>query len=642
MPAAIDTNATLRPDAPQIWDEAPGNLAVDWEFGDRATTDKLFQQAAHVSRLEFVNNRVVVNPMEPRAALGEYDAAEGRFTLTTSSQGVHKLRDQLAKSIFKVPKEQIRVNTPDVGGGFGMKIFLYAEQVLVLFAARALGRPVRWTGERSEDFMSDSQGRDHVTLAELAVDEDGRMLAVRASTIANMGAYLSNFAPIIPTILSARMFCGLYQLQQVYAEVKCVFTNTVPVDAYRGAGRPEAAYLLERLVDATARDLGLSPDEFRRRNFIPAGSMPYTTATGMTYDSGEFQMIMERAMARADWAGAPERKAKARAEGKLRGVGMACYVEACSGMGTEDARIRLEADGRLTVYVGTQSNGQGHATAYIQILSDRLGLEPDQIEIRQGSTDELASGGGTGGSRSLLMGAGAINAAADKVIDKAKAVAGDLLEAAAADIALEDGAFAVVGTDRRVSWSAVARASHGGEGPGGKADPIEEAGHYDSQPLTYPNGCHICELEIDMATGVTRILRYVVVDDFGTLINPKLVAGQVHGGIVQGIGQALLEETVYDPESGQLLTGSFMDYCMPRADDVPMIDLTLVEDVPCATNPLGVKGAGEAGAIGAPPAVINAMVDALAPLGLRHIDMPATPRRVWQAIRQADLAEAAE
>ena len=643
LPASVDTRGALAQNASEIWEEAPGNLAVDWEFGNRAASDEAFAKAAHISQVEFINNRVVVNPMEPRMALGEYDSASERLTLTTPSQGGYKLRGQLAGTVFKIPEEKLRVVTPDVGGAFGMKIFLYAEQVMVLFAARDLGRPVRWTGERSECFMSDSQGRDHVTLAELAVDKDGRILALRASTVANMGAYLSNFAPIIPTILSAKMFCGVYKIPQVYAEVKCVFTNTVPVDAYRGAGRPEAAYLVERLVDATARDLGLNPADFRQRNFIPPEAMPFTTSTGNVYDSGKFEELMERAKQRADWDGIAERRRTAQADGKLRGIGMAYYVEACSGMGVEDARVRLREDGGVTVHVGTQNNGQGHETAYSQLLSDKLGLEPEQIDIIQGDTDDLPAGGGTGGSRSLLMGAGAIDAATEKVIERAKVIAGDLLEAAAADIAFDAGTFSIVGTDRTVALSQVAKASHSGDGISDQlTGPIEEDGHYDTQPLTFPNGCHICELEIDSQTGRSKILRYVVVDDFGKLVNPEMVAGQVHGGTVQGIGQALYEETVYDPESGQLLTGSFMDYCMPRADNLPMIDLTLVEDAPCTTNPWGIKGAGEAGAIGAPPAVINAMVDALAPLGIRHIDMPATAHHVWQAIQNAALRKAAE
>ncbi|MFQ5775297.1 MAG: xanthine dehydrogenase family protein molybdopterin-binding subunit [Kiloniellaceae bacterium] len=637
LPAVVDTGAALDPGAPRIWDEAPHNLCLHWDLGEEAATAAAFAGAAHVTRLELVNNRLVVNPMEPRNALGVYDEASGRFTLTTGSQGAHKLKPQLARDIFHVPAEQVRVVTPDVGGAFGMKNFLFAEQVLVLWAARALGRPVRWNGERGESFVSDSQGRDHVAAAELALDAEGRILGLRASIVANMGAYLSNFGPFIPTGCCLKMLSGLYRIPAVYAEVKCVFTNTVPVDAYRGAGRPEAAYIVERLIDAAARELGLDPIELRRRNFVRAAQMPYATATGLIYDSGDFPAMMERALERIDHAGLPARRAKAVAEGKLRGIGLACYIEECGGSGQEDARVRLDPDGEVTVYVGTQNNGQGHATAYTQIVADRLGLAPERIRIRQGDTDELAFGGGTGGSRSLLMGGGAIAAAADKAIERARRVAGHLLEAAEADLEFRDGAFAVVGTDRRVGLAEIAKATHAGAGlPEELRRPINEAARHQDALNTYPNGCHACEVEVDRATGLARIVRFVIVDDFGTLVNPLLAAGQVHGGTVQGIGQALLERTVYDPESGQLLTGSFMDYCMPRADDVPMIELTMVEDFPCATNPMGAKGAGEAGSIGASPAVINAIVDALGPLGVRHIDMPATPERVWRAIREAE------
>ncbi|MGF1609686.1 MAG: xanthine dehydrogenase family protein molybdopterin-binding subunit, partial [Kiloniellales bacterium] len=603
---------------------------------DRAATEAAFAKAQHVTRLELVNNRIVVAPMEPRGAIGDYDGSTGLLTLYTGTQGGMRMRPQLADKVFKLPGEQIRIVTPDVGGSFGMKIFLYGEQVMVLYAARKLGRPVKWSGERGECFLSDSQGRDQVVTAELALDESARILGLRSSGLANMGAYLSNFAPLIPTGASGRMFSGLYAIPAVHMEVKCVFTNTVPVDAYRGAGRPEAAYVVERLVDAAARELGLTPDEMRRRNFIQPAQLPYSTATGVTYDSGDFQAMMERAMQAADWAGASARKAEARQRGRLRGIGLASYVEACSAVGEEDARIRLDEDGGATVWVGTQTNGQGHATAYIQLLNERLGLEPEMIRIRQGDTAEWAKGGGTGGSRSLLMGGLAIHGAADLVLERARKVAGHVLEAAEADIEFADGTFTIVGTDRRIALGEVARKAALGDGlPAELAGAIVEEAHQGTPTTTFPNGCHVCELEVDEATGRVAILRYVVVDDFGTLVNPLLVKGQIYGGIAQGVGQALLEETVYDADNGQLVTGSFMDYCMPRADDLPEIEIKLVEDYPCRTNPMGVKGAGEAGAIGAPPAVMNALIDALAPLGVRHIDMPATPHRIWSAIRKA-------
>ena len=642
LPAVADTAVAVEPGAPQIWDEAPGNLSVDWELGDEAAVEATMAKAAHVTRLRLINNRLVVNSMEPRNALGAYDPDSGRFTLTTGSQGSHKLRMQLSEFIFKEPAENFHVLTPDVGGAFGMKNFLFAEQVLVLYAARALGRPVRWNGERGESFLSDSHGRDHVTEAALALDAEGRILGIRAGILANMGAYLSNFGPFIPTGCCVKMFSGLYKIPAIYGDVKCVFTNTVPVDAYRGAGRPEASHIVERLIDAAAFELGLDPVELRRRNFIAPGDMPYRTGTGLTYDTGDFPAILDRALARIDHAELPGRREAARARGRLRGLGLACYIEECGGSGAEEARVLLDEDGGLTVYVGTQTNGQGHETAYIQILSDRFGLAPELIRVRQGDSDSLPFGGGTGGSRSLLMGGMAINKASDQAIEQARKVAGHLLEAAVADIEFLEGAFTIVGTDRRVTLGEVARAAVGDHAlPEDLRGPIDAHARHGDAQNTYPNGCHACEVEVDPATGAIRILRYVIVDDFGTLVNPMLAAGQVYGGTIQGLGQALLENTVYDGESGQLLTGSFMDYCMPRADDFPEIELEMVEDFPCTTNDLGVKGAGEAGCIGATPAAVNAVLDALKPLGVRHLDIPLTPERVWRAIREAEQKSAA-
>lgn len=640
LPAITETRTAAAPGQPQIWDEAPANTSLVWEMGDEAGTRAAFDKADHVTRLEFVNNRVVVNAMEPRATIGDYDAASETFTLHTGNQGSHRMLGPLSR-IFQVPQEKLHVISPDVGGGFGMKIFVYPETVLVLFAARRLGRPVRWISERSEGFLSDTQGRDHVSLAELALDSTGKALGLRVTTTANMGAYLSNFAPFIPTGCYGPMLSGLYTIPVGYTEVTCVFTNTVPVDAYRGAGRPEAAYMIERLMDAAARDMGLAPDELRRRNFIAPEALPFTTAFGETYDSGDFAEIMARGMAAADWAGFAERRREAAARGRLRGLGMASYGEVCGSNGEETARLKLREDGGVTLWIGTQSNGQGHFTAYSQLLADKLGLEPEQVEIHQGDSWDLPQGGGTGGSRSLLMGGMALDGAADKVIDRSRKIAGHLLEAAEADIEFAEGIFTVAGTDRRVSLTDVAKATQGDSLPEDLRETPDEQHHIVAGKQTYPNGCHLCELEVDPETGTVRLQRYVVVDDFGTLVNPLMAAGQVHGGTVQGIGQALLERTVYD-ENGQLLSGSFMDYCMPRADDLPSIELTMVEDMPCQTNPMGVKGAGEAGAIGACPAVINALVDALSPLGIRHIDMPATPEKVWRAIQDAQQRQAAE
>jgi carbon-monoxide dehydrogenase large subunit len=645
LPSNTDLAAAHAPGTPLIWDQAPGNLSVDYELGDQTATDAAFAEAATISRIDLVNNRVIVCSMEPRGAIGDYDGETERFTLTTGSQGVFKLRNQLANNIFKLPQDRFRVITPDVGGGFGMKNFLYGEQVLVLFAARRLGRPVKWSSDRSEAFLSDTHGRDQLTAAELALDADGQILAIRIKSLANMGAYLSNFGPVIPTVLVARMLSGVYRIPAAYAEVKCLFTNTVPVDAYRGAGRPEGAYIVERLIDRAARDLGLTPDAFRRRNFVRPQELPYATATGLTYDSGDFERLLDRALEAADWAGFEARRQEAGGRGQLRGLGLAYYVEACAGVDQEEARLRLDEDGGITVFVGTVTNGQGHATAYAQLLNDQLGLPPELMRLRQGDSDEITYGYGTGGSRSLLMGGVAIQRAADKVLDKARRIAGHLLEASVEDLEFADMTFTIVGTDRRVTFAQVAQAAQDPAATGLPAElggPIDETDRYQAEALTYPNGCHLCELEIDPETGVVELLRYLVVDDFGRVVNPLLVAGQVHGGVAQGIGQALYERTVYEAESGQLLTGSLMDYCLPRAGDLPSIELDLVQDMPCTTNPLGVKGAGEAGTIGAAPAVMNGLMDALSPLGIKTIDMPATPERVWRLIQDARSAQAAE
>ncbi len=642
LPAVTDTRSAKQPGQPQVWDQAPNNVSLVWETGDEAATAAAFAKAHHVTKLEFVNNRVVVNAMETRATIGDYDAASETFTLHTVSQGSHRILPMLADRIFKVPHEKMHIITPDVGGGFGMKIFVYPETVLVLFAARRLGRPVRWISERGEGFVSDTQGRDHVTRAELAVDETGKALGIRVTTTANMGAYLSNYAPFIPTGCYGPMLSGLYTIPTGYAEVTTVFTNTVPVDAYRGAGRPEAAYLIERLVDATARDIGMAPEEFRRRNFIPQEALPYETPFGPVYDSGDFAGVMQRALQGLDAAGFEARRKGAAAKGRLRGLGFACYGEVCGSNGEETARLKVTEDGGVQLWIGTQTNGQGHATAYCQLLADKLGVTPDQVTVHQGDSWDLPQGGGTGGSRSLLMGGVAMDGAADQVIERARKVAGHLLEAAEADIEFAEGVFTVAGTDKRIGLTQVAKAAYGDAAlPDELKQPLEGQHHIVAGAQTYPNGCHVCELEVDPDTGTVELLRYVVVDDFGRIINPLLAAGQVHGGAAQGIGQALLERTVYDAD-GQLLTGSFMDYTMPRADDLCAIELTMVEDTPCTTNPMGIKGAGEAGAIGSCPAVINALVDALAPLGIRHIDMPATPEKVWRAVRDAEGREAAE
>lgn len=630
------TAEALEPGRPLVWDEAPGNLCFDWDQGDEKTVEQALSQAARVVELEIVNNRVVPSPMEGRACLAAVEPDTGRLSIHVTSQGVHGLRKQFAK-IFHLPEEAFRVVTTDVGGGFGMKIFIYPEYVVCLFAARKLNRPVKWTSERTEAFLSDDHGRDHVSRARLALDADGRFLGLRVDTIANLGAYLSNYGPFIPTDAGSSMLVGSYRTPAVYVRVKGVFTNTQPVDAYRGAGRPEAAYLLERLIDHAGRVTGLGPAEIRRRNFIPASAMPYATPMGQVYDTGEFQQNLEDGLAMADIAGLPARKAEAKTRGKLRGAGLATYIEACSGGGPEQATVQVGGDGRIVLMIGTQTNGQGHETAYKQILADRLGVPPEDIEVVQGDTDRVAWGSGTGGSRSVPVGGSALAEGAAKVLDKAKPVAADLLETAAVDVEFAEGRFTVVGTDRSVSFKEVAAKAAAENG--GIA--FSEMARWTPPASTFPNGCHIAEVEIDPDTGVTEVLRYSVVDDFGTVVNPMLVLGQIHGGVAQGLGQALQERVVFDPDSGQLLTGSFMDYQMPRAVDIPPIEVKL-NCVPSTTNMLGMKGAGEAGAIGAPPAIINAIVDALADYGVTHIDMPATPQAIWQAIQAASVRAAAE
>jgi carbon-monoxide dehydrogenase large subunit len=629
LPAVTDLAHALDQGMPQVWPDAPRNLALDWEAGDRAGVDRLFAAAHRISTVELVNNRVVPSPMEPRGCLAEYDAGSDSYTFRTGGQGVHSMQAVLAENVLNIPKEKLRVIQADVGGGFGMKIFVFPEYPACLWAAKATGRPVKWVADRAESFLSDSHGRDHVTRMEIATDKDGRMTALRATTIANLGAYLSQFGPFIPTDAGAKMYNGVYAFEAVHFAVRCAFTNTVPLDAYRGAGRPEAAYAVERAVDHTARELGLDPAELRRRSFIPPEAMPFRTAMATTYDSGEFARLMDAALGRADRAGFPARRAAARRQGKRLGLGFAYYVEQCAGGGDETARLEVTGDGHVRLFIGTQSNGQGHATAYAQILADALGVPFDAVETIQGDTALIATGRGTGGSRSVPVGGAAVQGAAGDVVRNGTELAAEMLEAASADIVFEEGAYRIVGTDRRVGLFEVA-ARAGGDGLGG-------SGTWGPEIATFPNGCHVCELALDEATGVPEIVRYTIVDDFGTVVNPLLLEGQVHGGVVQGVGQALLEEAVYDDASGQLVAGSFMDYAMPRADCMAPIDFSTIP-IRCKTNPLGMKGAGEAGAIGAPPAIINALVDALADLGVTHVDMPATPQKLWRLMQRRPKA----
>jgi aerobic carbon-monoxide dehydrogenase large subunit len=641
LPAAVETAHALDPGQPLVWDTAPHNVAFDWELGDGAAVARAMSTAAHRIALQLVNNRVVVNSMEPRGAIGAYDAGEDAYTLWSSTQGSHFLRNLLAESVLKVPENRIRVVTRDVGGGFGMKLFLYPEHILVLWAARKLGRPVKWTPERADAFLTDTQGRDNLTRLELGLDRELRFLALSVETVANMGAYLSNFAPEIPTASGGPMFSGVYRIPAIHVAVKGVFTHTVPVDAYRGAGRPEAAYALERLIDVAARRLGVPADELRRRNFVAPEAMPYATPLGVTYDSGAFGRNMADALAAADLAGFAARRAEALARGRRRGLGYAVYIEQSGFPPDEFAELRFDPSGSLTILMGTQSSGQGHQTAYAQLAAERLGLDLGKIRVLQGDTDAIGFGRGTGGSRSLPVGGAALAHAADKLVAKGKRIAAHLFEVAEADVEFADGVFQVAGTDRRLGIEAVARAAFNPmQQPPGVEPGFAESGHFTPPAPTFPNGCHVCEVEIEPETGLAHIERYLVVDDFGTVINPLLLAGQVKGGIGQGVGQAMLERCVYDAATGQLVTGSFTDYCLPRADDLPAIGFAY-NVVPCRSNPLGIKGAGEAGAIGAPPALVNAVVDALSPLGIEHLDMPLTPERVWSAIRTAKAKRAA-
>ena len=635
VPAVTDVVAAIDPGAPLVWPGVKTNIAFDWGIGDQAATDALFAKAAHVTRLTVVNNRLVVASMEGRAAIADYDTAAGRWTLYANTQGGWLIKTLIA-AVFNTDPETFRVITPDVGGGFGMKAFLYAEHVLTCYAARKLGRPVKWTSERGEAFVADTQGRDNVTLGELAIDAAGKFLALRTRNLANMGAYLSTFAPYIPTLAGGAVLAGVYDFQQIYANVLGIFTHTVPVDAYRGAGRPESNYLLERLVDAAARELRIDRMELRRRNMVPSSAMPHATPVGKTYDTGDFSMVLEAALQAMDYAGFAARRAASARQSKRRGIGLAYYLEVTMGDPTERAEIRFAEDGYVDVYVGTQSTGQGHETGYIQLTSQRLSIDGEMIRVRQGDTDAIPSGGGTGGSRSLYSEGHAIMLTADSVIDKGKQAAAEVLEAAPADIAFADGRFSIVGTDRGIDIIALAAAQRQKAAAGEPATTLDAAEVATVAEHTFPNGCHMAEVEVDPETGVVDIVRYRVCDDFGRTVNPMIVLGQVHGGVAQGLGQALLERTSYDAD-GQLLSGSFMDYALPRADDLPDIEVDLLE-VPSASNPLGVKGAGEAGSVGSPPALINAIIDALAGDGVTHIDMPATPENVWQALAMAKAA----
>ena len=655
LPAVVSSEEALKSAAPQLHEQAKGNLCYDWHLGDKAAVDAAFAKAAHLTKLEIVNNRLVPNAMEPRAAIGEYNRATGEYTLYTTSQNPHVIRLLMGAFVLQLPEHKLRVVAPDVGGGFGSKIYHYAEEAIVTWASSRVNRPIKWTAERGESFASDAQGRDHVTHAELALDKDGKFLALRVATIANLGAYLSTFGSAIPTYLYGTLLAGTYTTPAIYVEVKSVFTNTVPVDAYRGAGRPEACYVIERLVDTAAREVKIDPVELRRRNFIPKDAYPYQTPVALTYDSGDYFTTLEMALKAADYAGFEKRRQEAAKRGKLRGIGLATYIEACGiapsavagALGAraglyETGEVRVHPTGSITVFTGSHSHGQGHETTFAQLVSDRLGVPIEMVEVVHGDTAKIPFGMGTYGSRSLPVGGSALVKAMDKVVNKGKKIAAHLLEAAEADIEFKDGKYSVAGTDKNLAFGQVAFAAYVPHNyPIEEVEPgLDETAFYDPKNFTYPAGCHIAEVEIDRDTGDVAVVKFTAADDFGRIINPMIVEGQVHGGLAQGIGQALYENAVYD-DAGQLVTGSFMDYCMPRADNLPSFDVATHTTL-CTHNPLGVKGCGEAGAIGAPAAVMNAVVDALAPLGVGDLEMPATPERVWRAIAEKTMPKAAE
>jgi len=646
LPAVATVTDAVRPGAALVHDDVAGNVCYDWHIGDAGQVDAAFAGAARIVRLDLVNSRLIPNAIEPRAAVGEFDQSSGDYTLYTTSQNPHVIRLLMGAYVLHVPEHKLRVVAPDVGGGFGSKIFHYNEEAIVTWAASKVMRPVKWTAARSESFMSDAHGRDHVSTAEMAIDEQGHFLALRVKTLCNMGAFLSTFAPSIPTYLYATLLAGVYKTPAIYAEVKAVFTNTVPVDAYRGAGRPEATYLLERLVDAVAHDTGIDRIELRRRNFIPRNAYPYQTPVALEYDSGNHAATLDAALQASDYAGFAARRQAAATQGMLRGIGVSTYLEACGlapsklagAIGAraglyEAANVRVHPTGSVTVFTGAHSHGQGHETTFAQLVSDQLGIDLSQVEVVHGDTAQIPFGMGTYGSRSLSVGGSAIVKATDKIIAKARKIAAHLMEASVEDIEFKDGRFTVAGTDKAKTLADISLAAYvPHDYPIEELEPgLEETAFYDPKNFTFPGGCHICEVEIDPDTGHVFVMNFTAVDDFGTVINPMVVEGQVQGGVAQGIGQALLENATYDA-GGQLLTGSYMDYTMPRAYDLPNIH-TGTEGVPCTHNPLGAKGCGESGTIGSTPAVVNAVIDALHDYGVRHIDMPVTGQKVWSILR---------
>ena len=643
LPAVSAIGKTFDDGAPLLHEDAPGNICYSWDVGDKDAADAAFSNAHHVAKIDLINNRLVPNPIEPRAALAEYNEGTGEFTFYTTSQNPHVARLIYTAFIGIAPENKIRVIAPDVGGGFGAKIYTYSEDTAVLWSARKVNRPVKWTGDRSEAFLGDTHARDHVTHAELALDADGKITGLRCSTKANMGAYLQVFSTAVPSYLYACLLSGQYTIPAIYCDVVAGFTNTGPVDAYRGAGRPEATYVVERLVDIAADEMGIDPTELRRKNFIPSDQFPYETPVLMTYDSGNYELLLDKGLDLIDYNGFAARKAESEKNGKLRGIGFSCFVESCGlapsaavgalggGVGQwESCNVKFDPTGSVTVFTGSHSHGQGHETVYAQIISEHLGVPFESVEVSHGDTGSVPFGMGTYGSRSGPVGGAAVLKAAEKIVEKGKKIAAHMLESSVDDISFEDGTFSIVGTDRSVTIGEVAFTAYVPHNyPIEELEPgLDETAFFDPLNFTFPSGTHIAEVEIDPDTGVMELLDWVAVDDFGTVMNPMIVEGQVHGGVAQGVGQAMMEGAVYD-DAGQLVSGSYMDYCMPRADNFPEIRLDFT-DVPCPHNPLGVKGCGEAGAIASPAALINAVVNAIG----KPIDMPATPEKIWRTIHQ--------
>jgi carbon-monoxide dehydrogenase large subunit len=638
LPAVADLKAAVAAGAPEVHSaEAKGNVWTHWQLGDKAATEAAFAKAHKVVSIDLINNRIAPTAMEPRGCIAEYDAKSERYTLTQGTQGGHKIRDWLSKVILKVPADKVRVVTPDVGGAFGMKNFLFNEPIACLVAAKMFGRPIKWMADRAGSFLNDAHGRDQVNHAELALDKDGTFLGLRVSSLGNVGAYLSQYGAAIPTMAGCAMLTGAYRTPAAYVDVKVVFTHTTPVDAYRGAGRPEAAYVMERLVDKASREMGIPAAELRRKNFIRPEEFPFKTALGHKFDSGRYAELMDAAYSRGDVAGFEARRAESKKKGKLRGLGVSYYVEACAGGQGEQPHLKFDANGKLQILIGTQDNGQGHRTVYAQIAADAFGIPIEDITVIQGDTDIVPTGVGTGGSRSIPVGGSAVRQTVIKMLEQGKTIASNLLEASAQDIEFEGGAFKIAGTDRKVDLKDVVAASFDAAKRGDAPAGLYAAESYAPSGATFPNGCHVCEIEIDEDTGELEFLNYTIQDDLGYAMNPLLMEGQIFGGAVQGLGQALFEHAVYDQSSGQLMTGSFMDYTMPRADNTPRFNFAYTE-VPTPHNALGIKGAGEAGTIGATPAVANAVIDALAAVGVTHVDMPMTPVKIWEAIRDAKAA----